>query len=305
MQNEVTGPLSQLRNILRKMLSHGRGKPFYFRQVEPLLCRLSVGKKALNWDYKEYIRAINADVYLISFPKCGRTWLNLLLGKAFELHFNLNDPDLFTLHKMSLQSCDIPKIFIIHDDNPHWKAPEELFTDKRGYAGKKVIFMVRDPRDVLVSLYFHVTQRVKIYSGNLSSFIYHRTQGSIDTIIRFYNIWEENKHVPSDFLLVHYEKLHKEPEIQLRKVMDFIGLSSVSDKTVKMAVQFAQFDNMKKMEIEGMVNSLKLSISDVDNPNAYKVRKGEVRGYINYLSKEEIEYLTSKINATLLSTFGY
>ena len=34
-----------------------------------------------------------SDVYLISYPKCGRTWLRVMIGKAVMLHFNLPDTE--------------------------------------------------------------------------------------------------------------------------------------------------------------------------------------------------------------------
>jgi hypothetical protein len=29
-----------------------------------------------------------ADVYLVSYPKCGRTWLRLMIGRAIAGHFS-------------------------------------------------------------------------------------------------------------------------------------------------------------------------------------------------------------------------
>jgi hypothetical protein len=62
-----------------------------------------------------------SDVFLISFPKCGRTWLRLMIGRALEKHFNLANADILGLHKLEALHPDIPRILVSHDDGPQWK----------------------------------------------------------------------------------------------------------------------------------------------------------------------------------------
>ena len=41
--------------------------------------------------YKKITKAVLelSDVIVISFPKCGRTWLRVLLGEIIRKHFNI------------------------------------------------------------------------------------------------------------------------------------------------------------------------------------------------------------------------
>src|SRR3990172_11645288 len=75
---------------------------------------------------------------------------------------------------------------------------------------KKVIFLVQNVKDILVSFYFQVTKREGNYTGNISDFIRSDLYG-IKKILTFYNIWHENRTVPKEFLRFRYEDMHKNP----------------------------------------------------------------------------------------------
>lgn len=41
-----------------------------------------------------------SEFVLISDPKCGRTWLRLMLGRIFQTHFGLTDANLLELDEL-------------------------------------------------------------------------------------------------------------------------------------------------------------------------------------------------------------
>lgn len=270
----------------------------------------------------------SADAYLISFPKCGRTWLRLMLGRAFVKHFHLSHPNLMQkmleLSSLSDLHPEVPKILISHDDDPHWKKPEELHRNKKFYQEKKIIFLVRDPKDVVVSAYFEQKKRaafwvnglqkqphlkkyrdrLKSYEGSISEFLYEPV-GSLDTILTFYQIWEQNHHIPKEFLLVRYEDLHQQPNEELQRILKFLGVPNVPPEIIQDAVNYSSFDNMRKMETENKFNSLQLSPSDKKDETSYKTRKGKVGGFVEYFNEDEIQYIDGQIRQSLSSFFGY
>lgn len=253
--------------------------------------------------FLEWYSEKSTDVFLISFPKCGRTWLRLMIGKAIQFHFNLPDINILELHQFEKSNPSIPRILATHDDYPDWKRPDELTELKANYKHAKVIFLVRDPRDVVVSMYFHKKKREDSYDGRLSEFLREQV-GSLDTIIRYYNIWAENRNIPKDFLLVRYEDIHKNPQKELRRVLDFLGLQTINDEVINEAVKHASFENMHKMEKEDTFNSFRLRPTNKKDEESYKTRKGKVGGYVDYLNKEEIKYLNQSIGDTL-RLYGY
>lgn len=292
-------------NKARKVYTVVRARLRWYRKcyIEPAVCKFSVGRVVVRW-YRERSMDDSVDVFLLSFPKCGRTWLRLMLGNVFALHFGLEDVNLLGIKQMVAVCPSIPLISIIHDDLPQWKAPNELLANKTEYEGKKVILLVRDPRDVVVSNYFQKTKRRMVYKGDLSSFLRCK-RGSVDTLIRFYNIWAENKHVPSDFLLVRYEDMHADAEKELRRVLDFLGLREVGNDIVREATEFARFENMRKMEMRNTLASGRLRPGNKNDPESYKTRRGKVGGFVDYLSEADVEYLNQKINTELSSYYGY
>ncbi|NEP21579.1 sulfotransferase domain-containing protein [Moorena sp. SIO3I6] len=266
------------------------------------------------------------DAYLISFPKCGRTWLRLMIGTALQQQFDLSHPDIkqkmLSLTPLAELHPNIPTILIDHDDNPQWNKPEELQTSKDRYKNVKVIFLVRDPRDVVVSAYFEQKKRVylwadgfkqdkslkkyldriKPYEGNLSEFIYEDV-GSLKTLLRYYNIWKKNRHIPKDFLLVRYEDIHENPHQELRIVLDFLGVQ-YRDEVINEAVNYSSFEKMRNME-KTQKFDLKLKPANLEDEESYKTRKGKVGGFAEYLNEKEIAYINHLINDTLSDFYGY
>jgi hypothetical protein len=264
-----------------------------------------------RWDF---------DVYLLSYPKCGRTWVTLQIGRAISRHFGHELPNLLKLSSFGEQIPGVPHIRLTHDDQPHRKRPSELSPTREKLADKKVILLVRDPRDVIVSYYHHKSRREPLrdfwwfqskrrethgrFQGSLDEFLDVEI-GGFDTLLRYYNVWERARHTPKEFLLLRYEDMQADPEAQLRRVLDFIGLGRITEAEVKEAVEYASFRNMRKIESGEEVKSFKLKAGDVNDPNSYKVRRGRVGGYRDELTPVQIEKLERKMAATLTPFYGY
>ena len=105
-----------------------------------------------------YEKLSNQQVVLISFPKSGRSWLRLMLCDMVNFQFKdaeniVADTNLlWKIHPL------VPYFTIDHDD-ACFKSPAELNLTKENYSNAKVIFLVRDPRDVIVSWYFQLVKR--------------------------------------------------------------------------------------------------------------------------------------------------
>lgn len=266
--------------------------------------------------------------HLLSFPKCGRTWVRLMLGVVIARHFELTGrvkpAEVLELTPLVKYHPRVPPVLVSHDDDPQWRKPEELGQSKRKYRQSKVIFLARDPRDVVVSVYFQMKKRLSVdpsvprrrealkgvysrmfpYEGDLASYI-REDVGGFETIIHFYNIWAENRHVPRAFLLVEYEQLHQDALGVLRGICDFVGLPNVSDTTLEKAVAFTSFDNMRRLEATDAFRSFMLRPSDVHDDESYKVRKGKVGGYKEYLSQGDLEYVNRIMRQKLSPFYGY
>jgi hypothetical protein len=232
-----------------------------------------------------------AKVRVVSYPKGGRTWLRTLVGKALCESFGLDEDLIFGKFRGD-EAPGVPRLSYTHDGcgfSKH-RRYDELETDKSEYRKKKVLLLLRDPRDVLVSFYLHASRRSDLYHGSLSEFIRDDYYG-IRKIVAFYNVWHANLRVPRDTLVLRYEHMHADPAGNLRATLDFIGMHDVTDGTVEKAVRFASFDNMKRLEGSRHFASKKLRPGKVEDEESWKVRRGVVGGHGAYLTPDDRRYI--------------
>ncbi|HEY3247587.1 MAG TPA: sulfotransferase domain-containing protein, partial [bacterium] len=126
-----------------------------------------------------------------------------------------------------------------------------------------------------------------------------------DTVLRYYAIWAANRDVVKDFLLVRYEDMRQDTRRELRRVLDFLGLPGVAEAVVAEAVEFASFENMRKMETEDRFQSRKLRAADAREAESFKTRRGKVGGYADYLAPDDVEYLNRRMAEILPDFYGY
>ncbi len=271
------------------------------RQLAEKDPRLTAWRAAYNRDL--------VDASIISYPKSGRTWLRMMMTRAIQKEYDLPLTTNLTLTQFYRLRPGIPLVEISHDDDPHYKTPDELETDKAQYRNQKVLLLVRDPRDAIVSIYFQYTRRKdKIhagdpeYQGSLQDFLDYE-RGSLATLLRFYQIWQKNQKVPKAMLLLSYEELHQNPLASLRRAFDFLGFPPLSAAALDFAVEEGAFENMRALE-EARAGGPLLKPADTNDPESYKTRRGAVGGYVNYLSPTDTEKIESRLQAALGSFYA-
>ncbi len=250
-------------------------------------------------------RRLRTDVYLVSYPKCGRTWLRVMVGRAFQQHFSLPaDVDVVELHRLAELDSRVPSVMATHDDDAQWKEPDAVEVDKSQYRDATVILLVRDPRDVIVSLYHQRRGRRGGYDGTLAEFL-DEPAGGFPTLLRFYDVWASQLDAPRATLVVRYEDLHADPAGELRRVLAFTGVGDVSDEVISDAVRFGSFEHMRALEESGTVRSEKLRPGRPGDVSTYKTRRGLVGGYRDELAPDAVAHLAELMAASNVDRFGY
>lgn len=156
---------------------------------------------------------------------------------------------------------------------------------------RKVIFMIRDPRDTVVSGYYDAKFREKIYTKDLSSFIRNNKFG-LKKVLSFHQLCFENEPYVDQSIFLKYEDLKQNTESELRRVIDFLGWRVTQERLLEV-IDFASFKNMKKMEQAGDFKgkyAYALSPGNPENPDSFKVRKGRIGGYSSDLNNDDIVY---------------
>ncbi len=184
------------------------------------------------------------DLFIVSYPRSGNTWARFLIGNLRDpdrdvTFSNIDDviPDIYKTSRSKLSNMRRPRILKSHE-----------YFDPRY---KKILYVVRDPRDVAVS-YYHFCLMFHIIDENMSldRYVDRFIAGDIDG----YGSWGENvgswlgaANTEERFLLLRYEDLHEQTEACLRKMAGFLGIS-YTDDSMNRAISLASAERMRELE---------------------------------------------------------
>ncbi len=172
----------------------------------------------------------------------------------------------------------------------------------------KIILLARDPRDAFVSHYVQLVRRSadtpnELKQKTLSQLLRDEAFG-IRAIVETMNRWLKEFGPRKNFLLVSYEALRADPEKWFSTILAVLGETSPDADAFTHALAFSEFENMKKLEAAGAFDSKILKPGDVSDPESFKVRRGKIGGYREYLSDEDQRY-AAEVLAELHPRFGY
>jgi len=251
------------------------------------------------------------DMFVVSIPKSGRTWIRTFLCAYF---CKLRERE-FTLQPERYGDPEIPRVIYSHDLFEH-RTKGNLWDKIRGkylIPGKElrrapVVLLARDPRDTFVSLYLQITRRdpgtrEEFSKTSMSELLRDKLFG-IGSIVATMNDWLEEFSRCSDFFLLRYESLRAEPAEQFRALLARLGQAAPDMSIFQTALEFSEFENMRKLEAAGAFDSKILRARDVADPESFKVRRGKVGGYKDYLAAEDRRYAAGVL-ARLDRRFGY
>ncbi len=214
---------------------------------------------------------------LVSYPKSGRTWMRYMLHLA---DVNVR----FTHAGYGTSVKGMGRVF------------EGVRVDQ---LGRRNVFMHRNPLDTAVSLYFQI-HKVELRDPENRDELLHRGSGlpptgldefvahpvwGMENIVRFNRAWLDAAE-RERLLVVTYEEARENPSSVLSRVLSHLR---VDGRDVDDIVRRSDFAEMQKVERTGGQASLKLH-GDTGDEDARKVRRGKVRGYVDYLSPETIEH---------------
>lgn len=229
--------------------------------------------------------------YGVSYPKSGRTWLRAMMGHVLCSRTGLPEREVLNTRRLTA-AAGLP-VLKWHHGGGSLKSPspahDQLSFDRR-FAGKAIVFMMRDPRDTLVSAYFQSAKRIRSFAGEIGEFVRSSERGILKWIA-YHNLWHENRARLRSFHLVRYESLHADPVAELRGVLEAIGLRDLREEELAAAVEFARFENLKKLEAAAGMRAAALRPKDQADPESFKVRKGRVGGYRESLQEADIAFI--------------
>ena len=273
-------------------------------------------KKLERWlrGREEFKKLERSDWVLMSWGKSGRTWLRVMLSRAYQLKGGLDARELLDFDNLKKLDPQLPAVFFTH--NNYLRDYTGNMESKAHFKGKRIVLQVRDPRDVAVSQFFQWKFRMRPNKKFINDYPPHGADigvwefvldqdAGLPRIIDYFNGWARAIPELQDVLVVRYEDMRTDPGAVLASILEFTG-TEVTPEQIQEAVDFAAYDNMKKMEQEKFFKSsgARVKPGDKDNPQSFKVRKAKVGGYRDYFSDEQCAQLDAMVEQ-LDPIFGY
>ena len=262
----------------------------------------------------QFQRLRQAGLVVVSPGKSGRTWLRVMLSGFYHDAYGLSGKTLLGFDNLHRKDARIPKVFFTHDN--YLKDYTGNRDSKRDFYDKKVVLMVRQPQDVVVSEYFNWKYRMKPVKMYLNDFPAHGEDVSVFDfamrpcglvrILDLMNLWAREMDRVKDLLLIRYEEMRSDPEAVFRRVVRFVG-GPERDESIRTAVEFASIENMRRMEQEKTfwLGGGRMKPGDPSNPQSYKVRRAKVGGYRDHFDEAEAATLDEIVNTRLDPVYGY
>jgi len=185
------------------------------------------------------------DVFLTSYPRSGNTWTRFLVGNLVHpsepvtfLNVERLVPDMYKHSDRKLRALARPRILKSH----------ECFDPRY----KRIIYLVRDPRDVAVSNYhWEMKQRSMKESYPIEAFVerwmepvYWARLGCWGDHV---TSWLCTRQGREGFLLLRYEDMLADAEKEIAKVARVLGIDAQKERLAR-AVELSSADRMRRLE---------------------------------------------------------
>ena len=204
----------------------------------------SITKYLLGLDVAERGMAVYADdTFVVSYPRSGNTWTRFLIANLLHpeepvtfANIERVIPDATALSNRAMKRMPRPRIVKTH----------EYFEPRY----RKAVYLVRDPRDVAVSLYqFRRKSGLIEDAYPIERYVSERfIPGDLDVSwAEHVGSWLGARRKHPGFLLVRYEDLQGDVSTELTKIGRFLGVD-VTPERVATAIERSGAERMRKLE---------------------------------------------------------
>jgi hypothetical protein len=186
------------------------------------------------------------DTFVVSYPRSGNTWTRFLIANLVHPDYDVSFtniekliPDTSSQSNRALKGTPRPRIIKTHEYFDH--------------RYRKVIYIVRDPRDVALSYYDFQRKYRQIKDGYpLERYVDDFVTGKL--ISASWGTWGENvatwiftRGKRPEFLLLRYEDMMQDTGRELGRIAEFLAIDPAPER-LQQAIERSSADRMRELE---------------------------------------------------------
>jgi hypothetical protein len=238
------------------------------------------------------------DIFLTSYPRSGNTWTRFLVGNLVHteeavtfLNVERLVPDMYKHGDYYMRHLPRPRILKSH----------EVFDPRY----KKIIYIVRDPRDVAISNYhWEMKQRAVKDGVPIEEFLPDWIGGKVwDRLGNWgdhVTSWLSTRGDRPEFVMLRYEDLIEDPARELVKVANLLGIEPSPERLAR-AADLSSADRMRQLEKTQGKKWVQTRYTRQDKPFVRKAASGGWKAVLSPKSVAAIEAAWGDI----MTSIGY
>ncbi|EDV97829.1 GH17085 [Drosophila grimshawi] len=270
----------------------------------PELYKQMCAKRIHNFETRE------SDVFVVTFMKSGTTWMQELawlllnqldferakscyLPKRSRFIENLAMKTPFIDTVAACEKMISPRLIKSH-------LPAQLLPREIWQEGRKIIYIARNPKDVVVSSY-HFLNGTTLWKGDLDTYVDEFVNDQIaytsywSHIIDFWRMRNE----PNIFF-VTYEEMRRDLKDVIERLCKFLAAPSIKEEEMNQLLHHLSFESMKESNYNNLTGRLKQKLTTTEDFDLHSfsrfMRRGIVGSYkdeLNIVHKEKLDKWTN------------
>jgi hypothetical protein len=186
------------------------------------------------------------DLFIVSYPRSGNTWTRFLIANLLHP----DEPATFAnIERLAPDSEAQSNRYLKRIPRPRVIKSHQYFDPRY----RRVVYIVRDPRDVALSYYDFARKYRHIQDGYpVADYVSDFVRGKLSSAD--WGTWAENvgswiaaRGTSENFLLLRYEDMISDTPFELRRVAEFLNIDASQDR-ITQTVERSSAETMRELE---------------------------------------------------------